>query len=81
MDGGGVMMHTNGLNGDRPRVGPGPSAHSRDWVIEVGWTFTIKTGARMKTSGTYAQVGDPVTIEAGGARRLGHRTLAPFVTG
>ncbi len=78
---GGVMMHTNGLGGDRPRVGPGPSAHSRDWVIEPGWTFTVKTGLQMRSTGTYAQVGDPITIEAGGARRLGHRKLEPFVTG
>ena len=80
-DVGGVMMHTNGLNGDRPRVGPGPNAHSRDWVIESGWTFTVKTGLQMHSTGAYAQVGDPVTVEAGGARRLGHRKLEPFVTG
>lgn len=78
---GGVMMHTNGLNGDRPRVGVGPNAHSQDWVIEAGWTFTIKTGLAMRSTGAYAQVGDPVTVEAGGARRLGRRKLAPFVTG
>ncbi len=80
-DVGGVMMHTNGLNGDRPRVGVGPAAHSQDWVIEPGWTFTIKTGLQMRSTGAYAQVGDPVTVEAGGARRLGRRKLEPFVTG
>lgn len=80
-DVGGVMMHTNGLNGDRPRVGVGAAAHSQDWVIEPGWTFTIKTGLAMRSTGAYAQVGDPVTVEEGGARRLGRRKLEPFVTG
>ena len=79
-DVGGVMLHTCGAGGDRPRVGP-PGANSRDWVIEPGWTFTIKAGLRMRSSGVYAQVGEPLTVGETGARRLGHRELEPFVTG
>lgn len=79
--GGGVLMHTNGLGSDRPRVGPGPFAADRDWVIEPGWTFTIKTTVRIKSSGVAALIGEPVTVTDSSARRLGHRELRPFVTG
>jgi hypothetical protein len=76
-------MHTCGLGSDRPRVGVGGQANSIDWVIEPGWTFTIKTHFRHVGLSTRVatQVGEPVTITAGGARRLGHRDLEPIVTG
>jgi len=77
--GGGVLVHTNGLGADRPRVGPGPAAHDRDIVIEPGFTFTVKTQIDFK--GTPALVGEPITVAESGARRLGHRNLVPFVTG
>ena len=77
--GGGVLVHTNGLGADRPRVGPGPAAHDRDIVIEPGFTFTVKTQIDFK--GTPALVGEPITVGESGARRLGHRNLEPFVTG
>jgi Xaa-Pro aminopeptidase len=79
--GGGVTIHTNGLGQDRPRVGPGPSVKDGDMVIQPGFTFTIKTLVELKASGTKAQVGDPITVGAAGARRLGHRKLEPYVTG
>jgi Xaa-Pro aminopeptidase len=77
--GGGVLVHTNGLGADRPRVGPGPAAHDRDIVIEPGFTFTVK--AQVDFKGTPALVGEPITVSESGARRLGHRNLVPFVTG
>ena len=78
---GSVVMHTCGLGSDRPRVGVGAQANSVDWVIEPGWTFTIKTHFRHADTRVAAQVGEPVTITETGARRLGHRDLAPIVTG
>jgi Xaa-Pro dipeptidase len=77
--GAGVLVHTNGLGADRPRVGPGAAAHDMDIVIEPGFTFTIKPQIDFK--GLPGQVGEPITVEQSGARRLGHRNLAPFVTG
>jgi Xaa-Pro dipeptidase len=77
--GGGVLVHTNGLGADRPRVGPGAAAHDRDIVIEPGFTFTVKTQIDFK--GTPALIGEPITVSESGARRLGHRKLEPFVTG
>jgi len=56
-------------------IGPGPMASDRDWVIEAGWTFTIKTHVTITRTGVGAQVGER------GARRLGHRELRPFATG
>ena len=78
---GGVIVHTNGLGQDRPRVGPGPNVKDRDMVIQPGFTFSIKPQIEMKATGTRAQVGDPLTVNESGARRLGHRKLEPFVTG
>ena len=78
---GGVIVHTNGLGQDRPRVGPGPDVKDRDMVIQPGFTFSIKPQVEMKSTGTRAQVGDPLTVGEHGARRLGHRKLEPFVTG
>ena len=77
---GSVVMHTCGLGSDRPRVGVGGQANSVDWRIEAGWTFTIKTHFRDIDTRVATQVGEPVTITTTGARRLGHRTLAPIVT-
>ncbi len=77
--GGGVLVHTNGLGADRPRVGPGPAAHDRDIVIESGFTFTIKP--QIDFQGMPAQVGEPITVSESGARRLGQRNLVPYVTG
>ncbi len=77
--GGGVLVHTNGLGADRPRVGPGPAAHDRDIVIEPGFTFTVKTQIDFKD--TPALIGEPITVNESGARRLGRRNLEPFVTG
>jgi hypothetical protein len=74
-------MHTCGLGSDRPRVGLGGQANSMDWVIESGWTFTIKTMFRVSATRVAAQVGEPVTVTDTGARRLGHRDLMPIVTG
>jgi len=76
-----VTMHTNGLGFDRPRVGPGPFVKDADWVIQPGWTFTIKTHVKNKRSGLTGLVGEPITVSESGARRLGHRDLAPVVTG
>jgi len=56
-------------------IGPGPMASDRDWVIEAGWTFTIKTHVTITRTGVGAQVGER------GTRRLGHRELRPFATG
>jgi Xaa-Pro aminopeptidase len=78
---GSVVMHTCGLGSDRPRVGVGGQANSVDWVIEPGWTFTIKTHFRQVDTRIATQVGEPVTVTASGARRLGHRHLAPMITG
>lgn len=80
-DGTGVLIHTNGLGSDRPRVGPGSSVKDRDMVIQPGFTFTIKPHIRMRSTGASAQVGEPITVTETGARRLGHRQLVPFVTG
>jgi len=77
--GGGVLVHTNGLGADRPRVGPGPAGHDREIVIEPGFTFTVKTQIDFK--GTPALIGEPITVSDSGARRLGHRKLEPFVSG
>ena len=77
--GGGVLVHTNGLGADRPRVGPGAAAHDKDIVIEPGFTFTVKT--QIDHKGTPALIGEPITVSDAGARRLGHRKLEPFVTG
>jgi Xaa-Pro aminopeptidase len=77
--GGGVLVHTNGLGADRPRVGPGPAAHDCDIVIEPGFTFTIKP--QIDFNGIPAQIGEPITVSESGARRLGHRALTPHVTG
>ena len=87
--GAGPVMHTNGLGSDRPRYGPRGSVQSsgggglqdHEMVIEAGWTFTIKTHVVVPTTGTGAMVGDPVTVTEEGARRLGHRSLEPFITG
>ena len=77
----GVVIHTNGLGSDWPRVGVGRLAHSQDMVIQSGWTFTIKTDVRMKATGVMAMAGEPITVSERGARRLGHRELKPFITG
>ena len=74
-----MLIHTNGLGADRPRVGPGAAAHDVDIVIEPGFTFTIKPQIDFK--GLPGQVGEPIAVERSGARRLGHRNLAPYVTG
>ncbi|MBI4522782.1 MAG: M24 family metallopeptidase [Deltaproteobacteria bacterium] len=76
-----ILVHTNGLGSDRPRVGPGPFAKDGDMVIEPGFTFTIKTHVEIKSTGVRALVGDPITVTATGARRLGFRELVPFVAG
>jgi hypothetical protein len=78
---GSMVMHTCGLGADRPRVGPGAAAANHDWVIESGWTFTIKTLFRADETGMAAQVGEPVTVTDTGARRLGCRELVPFLAG
>jgi Xaa-Pro aminopeptidase len=78
---GSVVMHTCGLGSDRPRVGVGGQANSVDWVIEPGWTFTIKTHFRQTDTRVATQVGEPVTVTHAGARRLGQRDLVPIVTG
>jgi len=78
----GVVVHTNGLGADRPRLGPGvrmagAGSQSDDGiVIQPGFTFTMKPTIRLD-DGSNAQVGDPVTVTERGARRLGHRKLAP----
>jgi Xaa-Pro aminopeptidase len=79
--GGGVLIQTNGLGADKPRVGPSSAGPERDMLIEPGWTFTIKTTARMTSTGVMAMVGEPMTVSEQGARRLGHRPLEPVVTG
>ncbi len=56
-------------------------ASDRDWVIEAGWTFTIKTHVTITRTWVGAQVGEPVTVGERGARRLGHRELRPFAPG
>ena len=76
-----VTMHTNGLGFDRPRVGPGAFVKDADWVIQAGWTFTIKTHVKNKRSGLTGLIGEPITVSESGARRLGHRELVPVVTG
>lgn len=76
-----VMVHTNGLGNDRPRVGPGVREKDRPLVIEPGFTFTMKPAPKMIDSGFFAQVGDPVTVTETGARRLGKRKLTPVVVG
>ncbi len=76
---GGVVVHTNGLGSDRPRVGPGPMVHDGNMVIESGFTFSIKPQVDYK--GIPAQIGEPITVSESGARRLGHRELVPVVTG
>jgi len=77
--GSGVLVHTNGLGADRPRVGPGSAGHDKDIVIEPGFTFTIKPQIDFK--GLPAQVGEPITVNESVARRLGHRNMVPYVTG
>jgi len=77
--GGGVLVHTNGLGADRPRVGPGQAMHDGNIVIEPGFTFTVKT--QIDHKGTPALIGEPITVSETGARRLGHRKLEPSITG
>jgi Xaa-Pro aminopeptidase len=77
--GGGVLVHTNGLGADRPRVGPGPAAHDRDIVIEPGFSFTIKP--QIDLNGMPGQIGEPITVSESGVRRLGHRALTPHIAG
>lgn len=79
--GGGVLIHTNGLGSDKPRVAPSVQGPERQMVIEPGWTFTVKTFARVPRTGVAAMVGEPMTVSEQGARRLGKRELAPIVTG
>ena len=77
---GGVVMHTCGLGQDRPRplaARPG----DQDWVITTGWTFTIKPHFHVEATGVGAQIGEPVTVDDKGARRLGQRDLSPIVSG
>jgi Xaa-Pro dipeptidase len=78
---GGVLVHTNGLGQDRPRVGPGPNVKDREMVIQPGFTFSIKPQIETNATGTRAQIGDPLTISERGARRLGRRKLEPFIAG
>lgn len=76
----GVLVHTNGLGNDRPRVGPGVlREEDRSLVIEPGFTFTIKPSPRLGDGGPYAEVGDPLTVTEQGARRLGQRKLEPII--
>lgn len=78
----GVVVHTNGLGNDRPRVGPSvPKPEDRALVIEPGFTFTIKPAPKLTDSGQYAEVGDPLTVNETGARRLGKRKLEAIVVG
>lgn len=77
-----VVVHTNGLGSDRPRLGPGVTPGDDDGiVIQPGFTFSIKPSVRMQSTGMYAQVGDPLTVTPEGARRLGRRVLEPVVVG
>jgi Xaa-Pro dipeptidase len=76
---GSVVLHTCGLGSDRPRVGVGGQANSLDWVIEPGWTFTIKTHFRHADTRVATQIGEPVTVTDSVTRRLGQRDLVPIV--
>jgi Xaa-Pro aminopeptidase len=76
--GGGVLIHTNGLGQDRPRLGPGPTVKDHEIVIQPGFTFTIKTQIEMKQTGARAQVGDPLTVSDIGARRSDTASSSPL---
>lgn len=78
-DASGVVVHSNGLGDDYPRVGPRMMGASEGSVVlRPGMTFTLKPVLKLPT-GTRTQYGDPLTITEGGARRLGKRAQEPIV--
>jgi Xaa-Pro aminopeptidase len=84
----GMLVHTNGLGGDRPRLGhdtrmdAGNDAMSdTDIVIETGFTFNLKPSIRLTPEGNLGRFGDPVTVTEKGAKRLGKRAIEPVVVG
>lgn len=75
----GVVVHTNGLGNDYPRLGPRMmNAEDANVVVQAGHTFTLKPVLRFP-SGTATQYGEPLTITERGARRLGKRQQAPII--
>jgi len=78
-DASGVVVHTNGLGSDYPRIGPRMMrGNEASLVLQPGMTFTFKPVLKL-ASGTRAQFGDPLTITESGARRLGRRPMEPIV--
>ena len=84
----GMLVHTTGLGGDRPRLGHdtrmdgGASSISDDTlVIEPGFTFNLKPSIRLSPDGSLGRFGDPLTVTASGARRLGKRAVEPVFVG
>lgn len=80
-DSSGVVLHTNGLGNDYPRLGPRLMAsEDADIVLVEGHTFTLKPVLRFP-SGTATQYGDPLTITPEGGVRLGRRDQQPIIVG
>lgn len=78
-DASGVVVHTNGLGSDYPRIGPRMMrGNEASLVLQPGMAFTFKPVLRFPT-GTRAQFGDPLAITESGARRLGQRPMVPIV--
>lgn len=80
-DSSGVVVHTNGLGNDYPRMGPRMMRGGEgEIVLQKGMTFTLKPVLKFP-SGTATQYGDPLTITDSGARRLGKRAQEPIIVG
>jgi Xaa-Pro dipeptidase len=84
----GMLVHTNGLGGDRPRLGHdtrmdgGSNTITDDnVVIEPGFTFNLKPSIRLTPEGNLGRFGDPLTVTDKGARRLGKRAIEPVFVG
>lgn len=82
----GVLVHTNGLGNEFPRLMIGRiSEREAQVVLEPGVSFTLKPWLRYLVGhfprGLIVQFGDPVVVTDSGARRLGERPMEPIIVG
>lgn len=80
----GVLVHTNGLGNEFPRMAIGRiSEREAGVVLETGVSFTLKPWLRYLVGrsprGLMVQFGDPVVVTETGARRLGQRPMEPII--